>query len=107
MVTDVLVEGIEVVEVPAALRFEAHSTDGEILGTAEYQRMGTVVAFTRTEVPQEYAGRGIGSTLIGEAMDLVRASGRQVIPYCPFVRSWLTRHPDYLDLVVRPKARTG
>lgn len=103
---DVLVEGMNVVEVPDALRFEARGTDGTLLGVAEYQPMGTVVAFTHTEVPQEYSGRGIASKLVGEAMDLVRASDRQVIPYCPYVRSWLTRHPDYLDLVVRPKRRS-
>lgn len=107
MVTDGLVEGMGVVEVPDALRFEARSAEGRLLGIAEYQRMGTVVAFTHTEVPPEYGGRGVASKLVEEAMNLVRASGRQVIPYCPFVRAWLTHHPDYLDLVVRPKARTN
>ncbi len=105
MVADVLVEGMNVVEVPDALRFEARGTDGTLLGVAEYQRMGNVVAFTHTEVLEEYTGRGIASKLVGEAMDLVRASGRQVVPFCPYVRSWLTRHPDYLDLVVRSPRR--
>ncbi len=105
MVADVLVEGMSVVDVPDALRFEARSTDGTLLGVAEYQLMGAVVVFTHTEVPQEYGGRGIASKLVGEAMDMVRASERQVIPICPYVRSWLTRHADYLDLVVRPKKR--
>jgi len=102
---DAPAQDVDVVEVPDALRFEARGTEGELLGIAEYQAMGTVVAFTHTEVPPEHGGRGIASRLIGDAMDLVRASDRQVIPYCPYVRSWLTRHPDYLDLVVDPKTR--
>jgi hypothetical protein len=22
-----------------------------------------------------------------------------VLPYCPFIRGWIARHPDYVDLV--------
>jgi len=32
----------------------------------------------------------------------VRATGRQVIPLCPFIAGWIGRHPEYLDLVVEP-----
>jgi len=107
MVTDVSGDSIEVVDVPAAQRFEARGPDGELVGIAEYQLLGTVVAFTHTEVPPEHGGRGIASALIGAALDLVRESDHQVIPYCPFVRAWLVRHPDYLDLVVRPRTSSA
>jgi predicted GNAT family acetyltransferase len=30
---------------------------------------------------------------------MVRASGRDVVAYCPYVKAWLARHADYQDLV--------
>jgi hypothetical protein len=32
-------------------------------------------------------------------LDEVRARGGEVLPYCPFVKSFIEKHPDYLDLV--------
>ncbi|MBU4335186.1 MAG: N-acetyltransferase, partial [Actinobacteria bacterium] len=38
------------------------------------------------------------------SLDQVRASGRTIVAYCPYVRTWLTRHPDYQDLLAPPPA---
>ncbi|MCL2455566.1 MAG: N-acetyltransferase [Micrococcales bacterium] len=105
MVLDEMLGDLEVLEVPAAHRFEARAADGELVGVAEYQQMGDAIAFTHTEVPPEHGGHGVASRLVGASMDLVRESGRQVIAYCPYVRAWLTRHPEYQDLVARPRSR--
>jgi predicted GNAT family acetyltransferase len=32
-------------------------------------------------------------------LDAVRDAGGLVLPYCPFIRSYVQRHPAYLDLV--------
>ena len=37
--------------------------------------------------------------LIRQVLDEQRAAGRQVLPYCPFVKAYISSHPDYLDLV--------
>jgi hypothetical protein len=29
----------------------------------------------------------------------VRGRGLAVQPDCPFIKSWITKHPDYADLV--------
>jgi predicted GNAT family acetyltransferase len=30
----------------------------------------------------------------------VRAAGtRKVLPLCPFIKGWIGKHPDYVDLV--------
>ena len=34
------------------------------------------------------------------ALDDIRARGLRLVPFCPFVRSYIRRHPDYADLVV-------
>lgn len=37
------------------------------------------------------------------ALDDARASHRTVLPYCSFIRGWISKHPDYLDLVPEAK----
>lgn len=87
-----------VVEVPDRRRFEVRTRDGTMIGRADYERMGPVLAFTHTEVDPAYEGRGVAGRLVGDALDQVRASGRRIVAYCPYVRAWLRRHPGYADL---------
>jgi predicted GNAT family acetyltransferase len=87
-----------VVDNPAAHRFEIMVGD-TVAGFAAYQRDGSTVSFTHTEVDPSFEGHGLGSVLARGALDATRAAGRSVLPYCPFVRGYIERHPDYLDLV--------
>ena len=50
-------------------------------------------------VDDAYEGQGVGSTLVGEALDQVRAEGLDVVATCPFVRSYIERHQEYADLL--------
>lgn len=84
---------------PSASRYEAH-IGGELAGFAEYQLTDTLVVFTHTEVDERFEGRGVGSALARFGLDDVRAGGtRQVLPVCPFIKSWIGKHPEYTDLV--------
>jgi uncharacterized protein len=89
---------ITIADRPEAGRFEA-LVDGTVAGFAEYRRRGSSVAFTHTVVEPEFEGHGVGSALARGALDAVRAEGASVLPFCPFIRSWIQRHPDYVDLV--------
>jgi hypothetical protein len=42
---------------------------------------------------------------IPEQLDETRSEGLLVEPYCPYTRSYINRHPEYLDLV--PEDRRG
>ena len=44
----------------------------------------------------------MGSALVRQALDDVRERELTVSPVCPFVKKWIERHPDHLDLVHRP-----
>jgi predicted GNAT family acetyltransferase len=79
-------------------RFEVFA-DGEFAGAAYYRVEGDAIAFTHTEVDDAYEGQGIGSKLAAAALDEVRQRGQGVRPYCPFIRGYIQRHPEYLDLV--------
>jgi uncharacterized protein len=92
----------EVRDNPAEQRFEV-LVDGEVAGFSKYQLMGADYAFTHTEVDDRYEGQGLGSALVRGLLDDMRERGTQVLPYCPFVKSYIERHPEYLDLV--PESR--
>ena len=87
-----------VVDDPEAGRFEIRVGDA-VAGYAEYREEGSALAFTHTVVEPAYEGQGVGSALVREVLDAVRGRGRQLLPYCPFIRSWIAKHPDYVDLV--------
>lgn len=88
---------------PDENRFEAH-VDGKLAGIADYMIANRLIVFTHTEVDQEFEGQGVGSALVKEALDAVRAEGsREVMPLCPFVKVWIQRHPDYQGLVYAPR----
>jgi predicted GNAT family acetyltransferase len=53
-----------------------------------------------TEVPQQYEGKGIASTLARFAFEDARESGQKVVVYCPYLATYLRKHPEYNDVVV-------
>jgi predicted GNAT family acetyltransferase len=91
-----------VVDNPEAGRFEV-LVDGEVAGFSEYRRRKSSVVFTHTVIDPGFEGRGLGSVLALGALDAAREAGSAVLPFCPFIRGYIQRHPAYLDLV--PAAR--
>jgi uncharacterized protein len=79
-------------------RFEA-TIDGEVAGFAEFKLGEDRIEFTHTVVEDAFEGRGVGGTLVSQALDQVRAEGLAVVATCPFVRSYIERHPEYADLL--------
>lgn len=63
-----------------------------------------VVADGRWDLVHTYAepaarGTGIASRLVRFTLDRARAEGVQIIASCPYLPVWLSRHPNYQDLV--------
>lgn len=82
-----------------AQRYEL-TIDGEVAGYVEYHDSGTRRSMNHTVVEPAYEGQGLGSTLAKAALDDARERGLSVLPYCPFIRSYIDRHRDrYVDLV--------
>lgn len=87
-----------VVDNPAAHRFEIYEGD-ELAGFVEYHLFGNEIAFLHTEIAQRFEGRGLAGQLTRYALDDARQRGRLVLPYCPYTRAWIRKHPEYVDLV--------
>jgi hypothetical protein len=88
---------IQVINNEAAHRFEVVEDDH--LAELDYQRQGNRIIFTHTGVPAALEGRGIGGALVKAGLEYARSNELQVVPLCPFVRSYIERKPEYQPLV--------
>jgi uncharacterized protein len=83
-------------------RYEA-TVDRELAGFTEYRLRPGLIAFIHTQVDSAFEGQGVGSALVREALDDARRRGLEVLPFCPFVNSYIERHRDYADLVAESR----
>jgi predicted GNAT family acetyltransferase len=94
-----------ILDVTDRSRFEIH-VDGTLAGFVDYRAEPGEITFTHTEVDSRYEGQGLGGKLARFVLDDARGRGLAVYPVCPFIRGWIEKHPDYLDLVpVAARAR--
>jgi uncharacterized protein len=89
---------VEVRDNPAAKRYEL-LVDGEVRGRIDYAVETGTLTLVHTEVDADLEGRGLGSRLVHEALEDIRERNLRLVPICPFIRSYLRRHPEYADLV--------
>lgn len=88
---------VPVINNEARSRFEAE-VDGEI-AELTYRRQPDSITFLHTGVPEKLSGHGIGQALARTGLDFAREKKLAVIPLCPFVVTYIKRHPEYLDIV--------
>jgi predicted GNAT family acetyltransferase len=90
---------VRVLDVREHSRFEIR-VGGELAGFAEYRRRPQLIAFTHTLMDPRFEGQGLAHQLVSTALSEARSAGMAVLPFCPFVRSFIAGHPnEYLDLV--------
>jgi predicted GNAT family acetyltransferase len=75
------------------------TSGGSLAGFLTYRGSENRLDLVHTEILPEYEGKGLAAQLVGQALDDVRASGRQVVPSCSYVAKFVQRHPQYQDLV--------
>jgi uncharacterized protein len=93
---------LQVVDNPEQQRYELRA-DGEVAGFIQYHLRDGVIAFMHTEIDPRYRGHGVAGRLAQSSLEAARARHLGVLPYCPYVRRFITEHPEYADLV--PEAR--
>jgi len=91
---------------PAASRYEMH-VGSELAGFVTYQldRQDKVISLLHTEVEPAFQGDHLGTHLARFSLDNARERGLAVLPYCPYINSWIGKHPEYTDLI--PPAARG
>ncbi|GAA4669252.1 MULTISPECIES: GNAT family N-acetyltransferase [Amycolatopsis] len=81
------------------------TVDGELAGFASYvDRDGQRVVY-HTEVFDAFAGHGLGTKIVTEALADIRGEGRRLVPVCPLFAAYLRKHPEQGDIAdqVRPE----
>jgi predicted GNAT family acetyltransferase len=89
---------VTVRDVPEKKRFEIWVGDS-LAGFTVYHPGAERYLFVHTEIDDAFGGRGLASVLIKQILDEMRSRGLGVLPQCPFVRRYISRHHEYLDLV--------
>lgn len=79
-------------------RFELLIANG-MIAAAYYRIEDGRVVLIHTEVPFEFSGQGIITTVAHGTLALLGQSGRQAILQCPFMSRFLSRHAEYADIV--------
>ena len=87
-----------IIDNPDQHRYEIRVSD-ELAGFVQYRRRPGSVAFIHTEIDRASRVRGLASQLIAAVLDEARSAGVSVFPFCPFVNGYISRHPEYSDLV--------
>jgi predicted GNAT family acetyltransferase len=92
---------VEVRDNREKLQFEAY-VDGRLAGFSAYDLTDGGIMIMHTEVDDAFEGQGVGSALVRQMLDQIRADDElKVTVLCPFVNAWLRRHPDYQELTRR------
>lgn len=82
----------------ARSRFEI--TVGSDVAELAYELEADRIIFDHTGVPKALEGRGIAGKLAEHGLEYAREHHLGVVPHCPYVASYIKRHPEYQDLVV-------
>jgi predicted GNAT family acetyltransferase len=90
-------EPLNVVMNEAAGRFETTLEDETAF--AEYKLHERTLVLPHTLVPESLGGKGIGSALAEAALSYARANDLKVYPSCPFIKAYIKKHPEHLDLI--------
>ncbi len=88
---------IPVTHNPQQNRFELDLPGG--LSVLEYHLESGKIIFTHTGVPEAVEGQGIGSRLARAGLDFAREQHLRVVPVCSFIAAYISKHPEYQELV--------
>lgn len=95
-------EQIQVTHNPAENRFETW-IEGE-LSKLDYMEDGDSILMMHVGVHPDHRGQGVAAKLTRVALEYARDKSLRVIPMCSYVRAYISRHPEYVELT---KQRAG
>ncbi|MGB3850513.1 MAG: GNAT family N-acetyltransferase [Tunicatimonas sp.] len=90
-------EPLDIVNNEARHRFEARV--GEQLAVLEYTLATGLIVYNHTEVPKTLEGQGIAGQLAKTALEFAQANELKIMPLCPYVATYIRRHPEYKALL--------
>lgn len=90
---------VQVIDNTERHRFEA-AVGGASAGFIDYRVRPGVFTVLHTEVDPKFEGQGVAGVLVRHALDQLRDDGSfQLVSECSYVTGWLSKHPDYQQLL--------
>ena len=90
-------ESVKIFDNEAQQQFEIRM-DGE-LATLQYRFYKNDIALMHTHVPEKLEGKGLATALANYGLEWAKNHNKKIMVYCPFVGSYLKKHPEYNFLV--------
>ena len=81
-------------------RFE-WAIDGHVAFIEFILNKENIMFLTHTEVPPALEGKGVGSSIVLQALEYIKAKNYTLAPLCPFVAKYLRKHPGWQSLLAR------
>lgn len=57
------------------------------------------IFLTHTEADPELQGKGVAEKLVQYVFNYIEEQGMRMIPVCPYIKTYLKRHPEYMRIV--------
>jgi predicted GNAT family acetyltransferase len=92
-------EAFDLVNDEAAGIYEATIGETTVAGVTYNLSGDDRIVLLAVSVFPEFRGRGISTELIRRVLDDVRAQDKTIANYCPVVRTFIERNPEYADLL--------
>ena len=73
--------------------------EGADAAVLQYRQTDTRITFLHTLVPEALRGQGIAQKIAHAGLEHAKAEALRVVPICPFVQSYLKKHPEYQTMV--------
>jgi len=70
----------------------------------DYLEKGDKFYLVHTEVAPELEGRGVAAALVEKVFRYLEENKFKAVPLCPYIRSFLKRHPEWSSRVIDSSA---
>lgn len=67
----------------------------------EYERNADRIFLTHVEVPPAIEGHGVAAVLTEKVLQWIEAERLKLVPYCPYVKTYLRRHTAWQRLLLK------
>jgi len=64
-----------------------------------FSKFGSQIALTHTETDPKLAGSGAANALVEKTLQYVESQQFKLLPFCPFVFTFIRRHPEWKRIV--------